>query len=56
MGASAGGLLVGVVLNMEPELFSVAIADVPFVDVVNTMSDTSIPLTVGEFEEWVRFW
>jgi oligopeptidase B len=51
-GGSAGGLLVGAVLNMRPELFRVAIAQVPFVDVVNTMLDESLPLTVGEFEEW----
>jgi len=52
MGASAGGLLMGAVLNMAPELFAAAVADVPFVDCINTMSDTSIPLTVSEFEEW----
>jgi len=51
-GGSAGGLLVGTVLNMRPELFHAAVAQVPFVDVVNTMLDESIPLTVGEFEEW----
>ncbi|PID45760.1 MAG: oligopeptidase B [Proteobacteria bacterium] len=51
-GRSAGGLLIGAVLNMAPELFSVALAGVPFVDVVNTMLDESIPLTTGEFEEW----
>ena len=51
-GRSAGGLLMGVVLNMAPELFHVALAGVPFVDVVNTMLDESIPLTIGEFEEW----
>ncbi len=51
-GRSAGGLLMGAVLNMAPELFSVALAGVPFVDVVNTMLDESIPLTIGEFEEW----
>ena len=51
-GRSAGGLLMGAVLNMAPELFSVALAGVPFVDVVNTMLDESIPLTTGEFEEW----
>ena len=51
-GRSAGGLLMGAVLNMAPELFHVALAGVPFVDVVNTMLDESIPLTIGEFEEW----
>ena len=42
----------GAVLNMRPDLFPVAHADVPFVDVINTMSDPTIPLTVGEYEEW----
>lgn len=51
-GRSAGGLLVGSVLNMRPDLFKVAVAGVPFVDVMNTMSDPSIPLTTGEWEEW----
>ena len=51
-GRSAGGLLIGAVLNMAPELFRAALAGVPFVDVVNTMLDESIPLTIGEFEEW----
>jgi oligopeptidase B len=51
-GGSAGGLLVGAVLNMRPELFRAAVLRVPFVDVVNTMLDESLPLTVGEFEEW----
>ena len=51
-GGSAGGLLVGAVLNMRPDLFAVAVAKVPFVDVVNTMLDPSIPLTVIEYEEW----
>jgi oligopeptidase B len=51
-GGSAGGLLVGAVLNLEPELFRGAVLRVPFVDVVNTMLDASLPLTVGEFEEW----
>ena len=51
-GGSAGGLLVGAVLNMRPELFHAAVLRVPFVDVINTMLDTSLPLTVGEFEEW----
>ena len=52
MGGSAGGLLVGAVINMEPSLFNGAIAAVPFVDVVTTMLDESIPLTTGEFDEW----
>jgi oligopeptidase B len=51
-GGSAGGLLVGTVLNMRPELFRAAVLRVPFVDVINTMLDESLPLTVGEFEEW----
>ncbi len=51
-GASAGGLLIGAVLNMHPELFRAAVARVPFVDVLNTMLDASIPLTVIEWEEW----
>ena len=51
-GGSAGGLLMGAVLNMRPDLFRAAIAAVPFVDVVNTMLDASIPLTVTEYEEW----
>lgn len=52
IGGSAGGLLVGAVLNMAPHLFQAAVAAVPFVDVVTTMLDETIPLTVGEFEEW----
>ncbi|MCO6485079.1 MAG: S9 family peptidase [Saprospiraceae bacterium] len=52
MGGSAGGLLVGAVMNMRPELWKGIIAAVPFVDVVTTMLDTSIPLTTGEFDEW----
>jgi oligopeptidase B len=51
-GASAGGLLMGAVLNMRPDLFRAAVVKVPFVDVINTMLDESLPLTVGEFEEW----
>ena len=51
-GRSAGGLLMGAVLNMRPDLFHAAIVGVPFVDVINTMLDESLPLTVGEFEEW----
>ncbi len=52
MGGSAGGLLMGAVMNMKPELFKGMIAAVPFVDVVTTMLDESIPLTTGEFQEW----
>lgn len=51
-GGSAGGLLIGAVLNMRPDLFRVAEAHVPFVDVMNTMLDPSIPLTVIEYDEW----
>ena len=51
-GGSAGGLLVGACITMAPERFAAAIAEVPFVDVVNTMSDPSLPLTVTEWEEW----
>lgn len=52
MGASAGGLLMGAITNMRPDLFKAVIADVPFVDVMNTMCDPTLPLTVGEYEEW----
>jgi oligopeptidase B len=52
MGGSAGGLLMGAVLNARPELFHVAIAKVPFVDTINTMLDPTLPLTIGEYEEW----
>ncbi len=51
-GRSAGGLLMGAVLNMRPDLFKAALVGVPFVDVMNTMLDETLPLTVGEFEEW----
>ncbi|KAJ3314900.1 hypothetical protein HDV04_005321 [Boothiomyces sp. JEL0838] len=51
-GGSAGGLLMGAVLNMEPSLYAVAVAQVPFVDVINTMMDDSIPLTTMEYKEW----
>ena len=52
MGGSAGGLLMGAIINMNPELFNGIIASVPFVDVVSTMLDDSIPLTTGEYDEW----
>ncbi len=52
MGGSAGGLLMGAAVNMRPELFHAVVSLVPFVDVINTMLDESLPLTVGEFEEW----
>jgi oligopeptidase B len=51
-GGSAGGLLMGAVTNLRPDLFKVVISHVPFVDVMNTMLDASLPLTVGEYEEW----
>jgi oligopeptidase B len=52
MGGSAGGLLMGAVINMRPDLWKGVIAAVPFVDVVTTMLDESIPLTTGEYDEW----
>ena len=52
MGGSAGGLLMGAVMNMSPELYNGVISAVPFVDVVTTMLDESIPLTTGEYDEW----
>ncbi len=51
-GGSAGGLLMGAITNMRPDLFRIIISHVPFVDVLNTMLDASLPLTVGEYEEW----
>ena len=51
-GGSAGGLLMGAIVNMEPELYNGIISNVPFVDVITTMSDPSIPLTTGEYKEW----
>ncbi|PKL74617.1 MAG: oligopeptidase B, partial [Candidatus Melainabacteria bacterium HGW-Melainabacteria-1] len=51
-GGSAGGLLMGAVSNLRPDLFKSVIADVPFVDALNTMLDPSLPLTVIEYEEW----
>ncbi|MGH7826657.1 MAG: S9 family peptidase [Candidatus Binatia bacterium] len=52
MGRSAGGLLMGAITNVRPELFKGVVAEVPFVDVVTTMLDASIPLTTGEYDEW----
>ncbi len=51
-GGSAGGLLMGAVTNLRPDLFAGVVSQVPFVDVLNTMSDATLPLTVGEYEEW----
>ena len=51
-GGSAGGLLIGAVLNQRPELFAAAIAEVPFVDILNTMQNPELPLTVTEYDEW----
>jgi oligopeptidase B len=51
-GGSAGGLLMGAVVNMRPDLYKAVISKVPFVDVMNTMLDASLPLTVPEYEEW----
>ena len=51
-GGSAGGLLMGAICNLRPELFRVVISKVPFVDVINTMLDASLPLTIAEYEEW----
>jgi oligopeptidase B len=51
-GGSAGGLLMGAVANLRPDLFRMVISHVPFVDVLNTMLDPSLPLTIGEYEEW----
>jgi oligopeptidase B len=52
MGGSAGGLLMGAVINMAPALFQGIVASVPFVDVLTTMLDETIPLTTGEYDEW----
>jgi oligopeptidase B len=52
MGGSAGGLLMGAVVNMRPDLYKAVVAHVPFVDVITTMLDESIPLTTGEYDEW----
>ncbi|MBC7713504.1 MAG: S9 family peptidase [Rhizobacter sp.] len=51
-GGSAGGLLMGAIMNLRPDLYHGIVADVPFVDVVTTMLDSSLPLTTGEYEEW----
>jgi len=52
MGGSAGGLLMGTVTNWRPDLFAAVVALVPFVDTLNTMLDPTLPLTIGEYEEW----
>ena len=52
MGGSAGGLLMGAVANMRPDLYQTIVSQVPFVDVINTMLDETLPLTTGEYEEW----
>ena len=52
MGGSAGGLLMGAVVNSRPDLYQTIVSQVPFVDVINTMLDDSLPLTTGEYEEW----
>ena len=51
-GGSAGGLLMGAIVNMAPTLWNGVVADVPFVDVITTMSDPTIPLTTNEYDEW----
>ena len=51
-GGSAGGMLMGAIMNMEPELYNGIISNVPFVDIITTMSDPTIPLTTGEYDEW----
>jgi len=51
-GGSAGGLLMGAVINLRPDLFHAVVSNVPFVDVMNTMMDSTLPLTVGEYLEW----
>ena len=51
-GGSAGGLLIGAVINLRPDLCAAALLEVPFLDVINTMRDPSLPLTIGEYEEW----
>ena len=52
MGGSAGGMLMGAVINMRPDLYQTVVAQVPFIDVVTTMLDDTLPLTTGEYEEW----